>query len=144
MLLNSMKSYMGLEYFQPVRITAQYAHTILVLSELWLADSTQLFWFKLLSKLTEFKLISLDFSQVAKLGLKLTLGLCSNLSFSGLFCLCLCLAFSLCNLSLYNCPSKAASSVCFVVVVFLFYQPFSLKLLPFPLFSPESWAYLIL
>ena len=50
-----------------------------VLSELSLAGSNQLFWHKLLSKLYWFKLASLHFSWITLLGLNLTLAICSDL-----------------------------------------------------------------
>ena len=51
----------------------------LVLSELWLAGSTQLFWLKLLSKLTDSIWLLSASHWIALLGLKLTLAICSNL-----------------------------------------------------------------
>ena len=51
----------------------------LVLSELWLAGSTQLFWLKLLSKLTDSIWLLSASHWIALLGLKLTLTICSNL-----------------------------------------------------------------
>jgi hypothetical protein len=51
----------------------------LVLSVLWLVGSTQLFWTKLLSKLTDSNLFLLASDWIALLGLKLTLAVCSNL-----------------------------------------------------------------
>ena len=55
----------------------------LVLSEPWLASSTQIFWFKLFSKLNDSMCLLLVSHWIALLGLKLTLVIHSNfLSFS--------------------------------------------------------------
>ena len=51
----------------------------LVLSELWLAGSTQLFWLKLLSKLTDSIWFLSASHLIALLGLRLTLPICYSL-----------------------------------------------------------------
>ena len=47
-------------------------------SKLWVTDSTQLFWLKVLSKLTDAIWLLLTFHWIALLGLKLILEICSN------------------------------------------------------------------
>lgn len=69
---------------QPRMFSASETHclissTFLVLSDLGLTGSTQLFWLELLSKQTDSIWLLLDSYQIALLVLKLTLAFCSNL-----------------------------------------------------------------
>ena len=82
-------------YFPETVVSEAYcwiSSPFLVISELWLAGSTQLFWLKLLSKLTDSICFSSSPNWIALLSPKLTLEICSNLLApcfsSGFSCLC--------------------------------------------------------
>jgi len=77
----SVKSYLYVRCNRRLQIYCWISLLLLVLSELSLAGSTQLFWLKLLSKLTDSSWLFLAsaFSFLALPGLKWILATCSNI-----------------------------------------------------------------